>query len=74
MNLPPLINILIGVFLGLAIAVTAYRLKTLSLSGAIAAAILGAVIFGLGGFAHSVVLLAFFISSSVLSKLFMKQN
>ncbi len=74
MNLPPLINILIGVFLGLAIAVTAYRFKTLSLSGAVAAAILGAVIFGLGGFAHSVVLLAFFISSSVLSKLFKKQK
>jgi len=74
MNLPPLLNIIIGAILGTGIAIVAYKFHTLSLSGAIAAAILGSVIFGLGGFAHSVVLLAFFISSSALSRLFKKQK
>lgn len=74
MNLPPLINIVIGAILGIAIAIMAYKSRSLSLSGAVAAAILGMVIFGLGGFAHSVVLLAFFISSSALSRLFKKQK
>ncbi len=74
MNLPPLINIAIGAVLGILIALVAYYFRSLSKSGAVAAAALGAVVFGLGGLAHTVVLLAFFISSSLLSRLFKKQK
>ncbi|NPV77886.1 MAG: DUF92 domain-containing protein [Anaerolineae bacterium] len=63
------------VFLGsliLAVAISwlAYRARSLSQSGALAAAGLGTIVFGLGGFNWAVLLLGFFISSSGLSKLF----
>lgn len=67
---PSLTSIIAGCFFGVVIAYASYRLKALSVSGAITSAFLGAVIFGLGGLGHTAVLLGFFFSSSILSKLF----
>jgi uncharacterized protein (TIGR00297 family) len=64
----------VGAALAGVIALTAYRLRSLDRSGAWAAAVLGALIFGLGGWPAAVVLLAFFISSSWLSRLFKSQK
>ncbi len=62
-------TLFLGVILAILIALGAYRLKALSLSGAWAAGILGTIIFGLGGLGWAILLLAFFISSSALSRL-----
>ena len=70
MNYPSLTSIIAGCFFGVVIAYASYRLRALTVSGAISAAILGTVIFGLGGLGHTAVLLGFFLSSSLLSKLF----
>lgn len=59
----------IGFSLGLLISVLAWRTGTLSQNGAIAATLSGGLVFGLGGFAWAVLLLVFFISSSLLSRL-----
>jgi uncharacterized protein (TIGR00297 family) len=57
-------------FLGsLIIALLAYWKRSLSLSGAIAACILGTVMYGLGSLAWFGTLIAFFISSTALSKM-----
>jgi uncharacterized protein (TIGR00297 family) len=63
-----------GTILGVLIAVLAYRAGSLSRSGAWAAAFTGAVIFGLGGLAWAVLLLVFFTSSSLLSRLFVTRK
>ena len=63
-------QLLIGLFLGIAIAFLAWKSHSLSQSGAVAAASTGGLIFGLGGLAWAVLLLTFFISSSALSRLF----
>lgn len=60
----------IGLLLASLIAVASFKIGFLSKTGALAAGLLGTVVFGLGGLAWAVVLLGFFISSSVLSKLF----
>lgn len=52
----------------------AYRAKALSLSGAWGATLTGGLIFGLGGIPWAVLLLTFFISSSVLSRLFSRSK
>jgi uncharacterized protein (TIGR00297 family) len=59
-----------GLILGVAISLLAWRAGALSASGAWAAAISGGLIFGLGGLPWAILLLAFFISSSALSRLF----
>lgn len=64
------LQILIGLSLGAAIAFLAWKARSLSSSGALAAALTGGLIFGLGGLAWAVILLTFFISSSALSRLF----
>lgn len=69
-----LIKLLIGIILGVLIALAAWRLKTLSRSGAYAAAISGGLIFGLGGLPWAVLLMTFFISSSALSRAFAKRK
>ncbi|MBV9973198.1 MAG: DUF92 domain-containing protein, partial [Candidatus Eremiobacteraeota bacterium] len=51
------------------IAIVAYRLRALTVSGAIAAAVVGTAIFGSGGWRNAAVLLAFFVSSTILSQL-----
>lgn len=63
------LQIIIGILLAALVAFVAYRLKTLSRSGAFAAFLLGAVVFGFGGLPWAIVLLTFFITSSGLSRL-----
>lgn len=57
----------VGLFLGLLIGAVAWRVRALTRSGALAAALVGGLIFGLGGLPWALLLLAFFISSSALS-------
>jgi len=66
----------LGAGFGLAaiIAGAAYIARSLSVSGAIAAVILGTAVFGLGGFSWAVLLVGFFVSSSVLSRMFKGQK
>ena len=63
-------QIFIGILLGFLVSLIAWRLGSLSRSGAWAAAITGSLIFGLGGLPWAAMLLTFFISSSALSKAF----
>ncbi len=65
-----LLSLLFGLVLAIAVAAVAYRLQALDISGAAAAVLEGALIFGLGGIPGAILLLAFFISSSLLSRLF----
>ena len=71
---PSITNIFAGLGLALIIALAAWRARSLSPNGAIAAAVLGMVVFGLGGLGWATLLLAFFISSSALSRLFRQQK
>jgi len=64
----------LGLFLGLVIGGLAWRVGALTPSGALAAAITGGVIFGWGGLEWAVLLLAFFVSSSVLSRAFARRK
>jgi uncharacterized protein (TIGR00297 family) len=59
-----------GFLLALIIGGLAWRAGALSPSGALAATLTGGLTFGLGGLPWAVLLLAFFISSSGLSRLF----
>ena len=63
-------QLFLGIILGVIISLIAWRAGSLSNSGAVAAAITGGLIFGLGGLPWAALLLTFFISSSALSKLF----
>jgi uncharacterized protein (TIGR00297 family) len=67
-------QLLIGFSLGILVSLVAWRLRSLSNSGAFAAAVTGGLIFGLGGWPWAAVLLTFFISSSALSKIFKRQK
>ncbi len=60
-------TLLLGFLLAFAIALAAYLKKSLNRSGALAALLMGTIIFGLGGLSWAVILLVFFISSSLLS-------
>jgi uncharacterized protein (TIGR00297 family) len=59
-----------GFILAAAASYLAYRFQSLTVHGAYAATILGTVVFGLGGWQWAVLLLAFFISSSALTRAF----
>ena len=59
---------LIGWLVATGIAFGAFRARILNVSGAIAAGLLGTIVLGLGGVGWAVVLLTFFISSSMLSR------
>ena len=63
-------QLIIGFILAIIIAYLAYRARSLSLSGAYAALVVGTVIFGLGGLSWAILLLTFFITSSGLSRAF----
>ncbi len=63
-------SLALGFLLGIVIAYLAWRARSLNRSGAWAAVLTGGLVFGLGGIAWAAVLLAFFISSSGLSRLF----
>jgi uncharacterized protein (TIGR00297 family) len=67
-------QLILGLFFGILVAVIAWRAGSLSRSGAIAAALSGGLIFGLGGLPWASLLLAFFISSSLLSKSFSRRK
>ncbi len=60
----------LGLLLAALIAFLAYRIRSLNRDGSLAAALLGTVVFGLGGLRWALLLLAFFISSSALTRLF----
>lgn len=62
-------QILTGFLLAAVVSTAAYFSRSLSFSGALAAVVLGTVVFGLGGLPWAILLLAFFISSSLLSRL-----
>jgi uncharacterized protein (TIGR00297 family) len=64
----------LGVFLGILISLLAWRAGALSVSGAWAAAITGSLIFGLGGLPWAVLLMTFFITSSILSRTFRRRK
>jgi uncharacterized protein (TIGR00297 family) len=61
-------QLLIGAFLGIAFALGARALGLLTVSGARAAATVGTLTFGIGGIIPAVLLVAFFVSSSALSR------
>ena len=65
---------LLGFILAIIIAYLAYRAHSLSQSGAIAATIVGTVVFGFGGLQWAILLMIFFITSSVLSRAFRKRK
>lgn len=69
-----LLQFIIGFLLSALIGYFAWRVKALSGNGAWAASIVGGLIFGLGGLSWTVLLLAFFISSSVLSRTFARRK
>ena len=74
MSSPLSLQLLLGLALGALIALLAWRVGALSRSGAFAAAITGGLIFGFGGLPWAALLLAFFISSSTLSKAFARRK
>jgi uncharacterized protein (TIGR00297 family) len=59
----------LGAALAAAIALTAYRVRSLSRSGAVAALAIGTIVFGAGGWRSAAVLLAFFVPSALLTRL-----
>ena len=63
-------QLIIGFFLASIIAYLAYRARSLDRSGALAALVVGTIIFGLGGLRWAILLLTFFITSSGLSRAF----
>lgn len=67
-------QVILGFSFGVLIAAIAWRFRVLNSSGALAAAINGGLIFGLGGLRWATLLLAFFISSSWLSISFLRQK
>ena len=68
------IQMLVGLLLGVGIAYLAFKAGSLSGSGFWAASFLGLIIFGLGGLGWAIILLVFFTSSNILSRLFHKQK
>jgi uncharacterized protein (TIGR00297 family) len=67
-------QLVIGFLLAILISVLSYRVGALSKSGALAAILTGGLIFGLGGIPWAALLLTFFISSSLLSRLFKRKK
>jgi uncharacterized protein (TIGR00297 family) len=65
---------LTGFLLGTLVALLAWRARALSISGAVAAALTGGMIFGLGGLPWAALLLTFFITSSGFSRLFQRRK
>ena len=69
-----MLQFFLGIIFAAFIAFAAYRAHSLSRSGAWGAFLEGTIIFGLGGWRWAVLLLAFFISSSALTRLFTKRK
>lgn len=68
------LQIVLGFIFAILISLAAKFLRALSSSGAVAAALLGTIVFGLGGLPWAAVLVAFFVSSSLLSRLFKEKK
>lgn len=64
----------LGLALGILIAALAHRARSLNRSGAYAAAFVGTLIFGIGGWQWAILLLTFFVSSSALTRAFGRQK
>lgn len=62
-------NLFIGFCAALSIAIAAWRFRALDRSGAIAAVVMGTIVFGIGGVAASAALVLFFLSGSIFSNL-----
>lgn len=62
-------QILTGIAFAGAVALAAWRLRALTASGALAAWVVGACVFGAGGWPYAAVLFAFFIPSTLLSRI-----
>lgn len=60
-------SVLLGFLLSLAIGLVAYRRRALASSGVVGAVVIGTLVFGLGGWVWGLTLIAFFVSSSLLS-------
>ena len=58
----------LGVGMSVIVAIVAYRNRALDLSGALSAFLLGAVIFGIGGWRWTLPILVFFISSTLVGR------
>jgi uncharacterized protein (TIGR00297 family) len=69
-----MLQIIIGFLLAIIVAGLAWRVGSLSISGALAAAVTGGLVFGLGGLPWAILLMAFFITSSALSRAFKTQK
>ena len=67
-------QIFIGFLLASIVAFLAYRVHSLNRSGALAATVVGTIIFGLGGWQWAILLLLFFTTSSALSRAFKKRK
>jgi uncharacterized protein (TIGR00297 family) len=61
--------VFIGAVLAAIVAVAAYRVHALTLDGALAAFAVGAAVFGAGGWPAATVLFAFFLPSTLLSRI-----
>lgn len=61
-------QILIGLSLSFLLTFTAFLINWLTIDGAVSATIFGTIAYGLGGFLGAGLVLAFFISGSILSK------
>lgn len=64
----------IGAALAALVAFVAYRARALQSSGAIAAFVIGAIVFGIGGWQAALILFAFFIPSTFLSRIGRKRK
>lgn len=63
-------QLLTGLGLAVVIGVLGWLVHALAVSGMVTAILIGTIIFGLGGLPWAALMIAFFISSSLLSKLF----
>jgi uncharacterized protein (TIGR00297 family) len=61
-------RVLLGLLLSAAIGYAGYTKDALSRSGAVGAVLIGTAVFGLGGWDWGILLIAFFVSSSLLSR------
>lgn len=61
-------RIMLGILISSSIGAVAYRRGSLSKSGWLGAILTGTATFGFGGWAHGVTLVAFFVSSTLLSR------
>lgn len=67
-------QLIYGFLLAIIISFLAFKAHSLNKSGAIAAFLVGTIIFGIGGWSWAILLLTFFITSSVLSRAFKKKK